>query len=224
VGPALFAIELLLLVGFFRRMMPQPGIKRSSGEIWPCTLVASGLLTPIVTSLLASIWHPVFFHRFLIICLPAWLLAIAAGVCTLRQRPLRFFAAAGIIVLSLVSTAVSYSRVREDWRGAVNFLIDNARAQDIVVYYQGVGDWAAENYRDWLPGGSANRPAAVEITSQPNSWQTKIAGAPRVWLVEYPANVSDDTSRAVEAELHSRYTVAGSHGFRAIAITEFVTK
>lgn len=224
VGPALLAIELLLLVAFFRHMMRQTNVQRIDGAIWPYALVASGLLVPIVISLLTSIWHPVFFHRFLVICLPAWVLAIAAGVCTLRQRPPRFFAAAGIIVLSLVSTAISYSRVREDWRGAVNFLIDNARAQDIVVYYQGVGDWAAENYRDWLPGGSANRPAAVEITSQPNSWQTKITGAPRIWLVEYPANVSDDTSRAVEAELHSRYTVAGSHGFRAIAITEFVTK
>ena len=127
-------------------------------------------------------------------------------------------------VLSLASTAASYSHVREDWRGAVNFLIDNTRAQDAVVYYQSVGGWAAENYRDWLPGGSANRPTAVEVSPQSNDWQAKIAGAPRVWLVEYPENLSDDTARAVEAELHSQYTVVASNGFRAITVTEFVPK
>jgi hypothetical protein len=45
-----------------------------------------------------------------------------------------------------------------------------------------------------------------------------------VWLVEYPENLSDDTSRAVEAELHSRYTAAREQQYRAITVTEFVTK
>ena len=95
--------------------------------------------------------------------------------------------------------------MREDWRGVVNLLIDNARPQDVVVYYRGVGDFAAESYRDWMPGGGANRPGAVEVGAPGTDWRTTIAGARRVWLVEYPANLSDDTSRAVEAELHSRY-------------------
>jgi hypothetical protein len=114
--------------------------------------------------------------------------------------------------------------MREDWRGAVNFLIDNARAQDVVVYYRGVGDFAAENYRDWMPGGAANRPSAVEVGAPGVDWRAKIGGARRVWLVEYPANVSDDTSRAVETEMHSRFTAVGSRPFRAVTVTEFVAK
>ena len=47
----------------------------SIGTSAPYALVASGLLTPIIVSLLCTIVRPVFFHRFLIICLPAWLLA-----------------------------------------------------------------------------------------------------------------------------------------------------
>ena len=193
-------------------------------DVWPYVLVASCLLTPIVFSLLVSLVRPVFFHRFLIICLPAWLLGCAAGACALRHRPIRFWAIAGVCALSLVSTMMSYSRPREDWRGVVNFLIDNARAQDVVLYYQPVGNWAAENYRDWLPGGSANRPLAVGVTAQSNDWRGKIAGARRVWLVEYPENPSDDTARSLEAELHSRYTAVATQEFRAITVTEFVAK
>ncbi len=224
VGAALLIVELLLIGVFFRGLLIRRRSVHAELELWPYALIASGILTPLVFSLLVSVVRPVFFHRFLIICLPAWLLATAVGACSLRERPVRLLAIAGVCVLSFVSTAMSYSRSREDWRGAVNYLIDNARAQDVVVYYQGVGDWAAENYRDWLPGGNANRPVAVEVNAQSNDWQAKVAGKRRVWLVEYPANVSDDTARALEAELHSRYTAVASHEYRAITITEFVQK
>jgi len=40
--------------------------------------------------------------------------------------------------------------------------------------------------------------------------------------VEYPSNVSDDTSRAVEAELYRGYSPARTQSFRAIKVTEFV--
>src|SRR5271166_3688328 len=223
VGAVLMVVELALVVVIFRRMM---AVWRGSvdRDLFPYALVASGLLTPMVISLLVSVVRPVFFHRFLIICLPAWLLAVAVGVCSLRQRPIRMWATAAVCILSLVSTWLSYSRVREDWRGAVNYLIDNARAQDVVLYYQPVGNWAAESYRDWLPGGGANRPRAVTADPQSNEWRPKIAGAPRVWLVEYPSNLSDETSRSLEAELHSRYTQVKSQAFRAVTVTEFAAK
>ncbi len=224
VGPALLAVELLLLAVFFRTMRGVRRSREAGREFWPYALVASGLLTPVIVSLLVSVVQPVFFHRFLIICLPAWLLACAVGACALRERPVRLWAIVGVCALSLVSTSMSYSRMREDWRGAVNYLIDNARAQDVVLYYQPVGNWAAESYRDWLPGGGANRPTALGVSAQSNDWRTKVTGARRVWLVEYPAMTSDDTSRSLEAELHSRYSVVAMQSFRAVTVTEFAAK
>ncbi len=221
VGPVLLVVELALVAMFFRAMVV--GRRQSpQSDSFPYALVASGLVTPIVFALLVSIVRPVFFHRFLIICLPAWLLAVAVGTCALSQMRWRTAAIVAVCGLSLVSTALSYSRMREDWRGAVNLLIDNARPQDVVVYYRGVGDFAAESYRDWMPGGGANRPSAVEVGAPGADWRTKIVGVRRVWLVEYPANLSDDTSRAVEAELHSHYTAVASFGYRAVTVTEFV--
>lgn len=223
VGAALLAVELVLLVVFFRGLLALRKAPARAG-LWENTLVASGLLTPILFSLLFSFIRPVFFHRFLIICLPAWLLAVTVGAMQLRQRSIRTWAIAGVCLFSLVSTVLSYSRVREDWRGVANFLIDNSRTQDVVVYYQGVGSFATESYRDWLPGGGSNRPIAVEVRPQQNDWRSRIVGAPRVWLVEYPANSNDDISRAVEAELHSHFTQADTKTFRAVTVTEFIAR
>jgi len=124
-------------------------------------------------------------------------------------------------VLSLVSIMMSYSRIREDWRGVANYLIDNARARDVVLYYRGVGSFATESYRNWLPGGNVNRPRAVEVIPGSEKWRDEISGAQRVWLVEYPANLDDVMMRTLEAELHSRYSAAASSSFRAVTVTEF---
>jgi mannosyltransferase len=223
VGPVLLVLELVLIAVFLRQMLL---VMRKSGDysLWPYALVASGLLTPIFVSLVVSVVRPVFFHRFLIICLPSWLLVCAVGTMALRERRLRMWAIAGTCLLSLVSTAISYSRAREDWRGVANYLIDNASAQDVVLYYRGVGNFAAESYRNWLPGGNANRPRAIEIIVGSGNWREQIAGARRVWLVEYPDHMEDVTARTLEAELHSRYSAVASNSFRAVTVTEFEQK
>jgi uncharacterized membrane protein len=223
VGPILLVAELALLAVFLRAMAAARHDK-SGWSFFPYALIASGVLTPVVFTLVFSIVRPVFFHRFLIICLPAWLLACSVGALAIDRRALRFWTIVAVCVLSLVSTMLSYSRMRENWRGAVNYLIDNAGSQDVVVYYQGVGFFASENYRDWLPGGKANRPLAVEVGAPGVDWRARTAHAKRVWLVEYPANINDNTSRAVETELHSRYSQGRTQSFRAVTVTEFLAK
>jgi mannosyltransferase len=224
VGPVLLVLELVLIGVFLRTLFTLHRHPQSENAFWNYALVASGLFAPVVFTLLASVVRPVFFHRFLIICLPAWLLAVTLGAVAIRKRGVRILAIAGVCLLSLVSTVSSYTRVREDWRGVANFLIDHAAAQDHVLYYEGVGNFAAESYRDWLPGGRSNRPTAVEVSPPSTAWRDKSAGAGRVWLVRYPASQNDDTARAVEAELQGRYTAAETRQFRAVTVTEFVPK
>lgn len=223
VGPVLLVLELVL-VGVGLRTMITLGRAQPENAFWNYALVASGLFTPVMFTLLISVVKPVFFHRFLIICLPAWLLAVAVGASAVRQRRARKLAIAGVCLLSLVSTVISYTRVREDWRGVANYLIDHAAAGDRVLYYEGVGNFAAERYRDWLPGGASNRPTAVEVNPPSYAWLQKIEGARRVWLVRYPAIRGDNTARAIEAELQSRYTAAETKQFQAVTVTEYVTK
>src|ERR1019366_1416785 len=152
VGPVLLVLELVLVGIFLRTLISLRGSTGARSEYWNYALIASGLFAPVIFTVIVSVVRPVFFHRFLIICLPAWLLAVAVGANAIVRPKIRTLAIAAVCVLSLVSTVISYTRVREDWRGVANYLIANANARDRVVYYEGVGNFAAESYRDWLPG------------------------------------------------------------------------
>jgi mannosyltransferase len=224
VGPVLLVLELVLVGTFLRMLLSLRGRTGAGSEYWNYLFVASSLFTPVIFTLLVSMVRPVFFHRFLIICLPAWLLAVAVAANGIARPRLRTLAIAAVCALSLVSTVISYTRMREDWRGVANYLIANAAAQDRVVYYEGVGNFAAESYRDWLPGGANNRPGAIEVSPASNEWREKLAGAGRVWLVLYPTNKRDETASAVETELQQRYMTGETKQFRAVTVTEFVPK
>ena len=100
-----------------------------------------------------SIVRPAFYHRFLVICLPSWIMMTAIGAQEIPRRVWRGVMIACVCILSLAATVVLYTRVTEDWRGAVSYLIANTQADDRVLYYQPVGYFAGENYRDDVAGG-----------------------------------------------------------------------
>lgn len=219
VGAVLLALELVLLGSFFVKF--RTVWRNDERQRWPYVLIASSVFSPIVITLLASIVRPAFYHRFLIICLPGWLLMIALGMEQMRTRMARVSAIAGICFLSLIATVLMYSRVTEDWRGAVSYMIANAGPGDRVLYYQSVGQFAAESYRDWLPGGSGPRPVAIAIDSRNPNWMEELDGTKTVWLVLYRAKEDDAESRRIEGELAGGYKLVRKQGFRGVTVVEF---
>jgi hypothetical protein len=133
----------------------------------------------------------------------------------------RISAVAGVCLLSLIATVLMYQRVTEDWRGAVSYLIANARPGDRLLYYQSVGQFAAESYRDWLPGGSGPWPTPVAIDSRNPNWRGELDRTKTVWLVLYRAKVDDPESRAIEGELASGYRPVRKQEFRGVTVVEF---
>lgn len=218
-GTVLLLLDLVL-VGLFVAKMRSVS-QTSDLAKWRYALVASIGVTPVLASLLLSIKTPLFFHRFLIICLPAWILMTAVGVQQIPGHRRRTTAVAAVCVLSLVSTGLSYTRVREDWRGVANYLIEHAGSQDRVLYYQPIGYFATESYRDWLPDGQRLRPAGVMVNPPNTEWEKKIAGADRLWLVSYPAKLSDTASRDIAAALQKHFAIAGRQEFRGVTVTEY---
>jgi hypothetical protein len=169
--------------------------------------------------LLVSIIRPAFYHRFLIVCLPGWVLMTALGAEQLRSRTWRLAAIACVCALSLVSVGIVYRRVQEDWRGAVNYLIAKGQAGDSVLYYQSVGEFAAENYRDWLSGGDAPRPTPVAAKS-PTEWD--VGDAQRVWLVLYRVKPDEVDVRAIQQELGKQYQPRAAQQFRGVTVIPYV--
>ena len=221
VGAVLLVLDLVLVGLFFAKFVQAWGDRERGLQRWRYALVASTVVSPIVITLLASIERPAFYHRFLIICLPGWLLMIAIGAEQISAFSWRSSVIAAICVLSLASTLVMYKRVTEDWRGAVDYLIANAGANDRVLYYQSVGEFAGESYRDWLPGGKQSRPAAVGVDPANVAWKNEIDRAQQVWLVLYRANGNDSGSQVIEQELMKRYQRGEERDFRGVSVIEF---
>ena len=221
VGAVLLALELVLLGFFFVKFWTVWRDGDGERQRWSYALIASSVFSPIVITLLVSIVRPAFYHRFLIVCLPAWLLMIALGIEQMRTRMARISAVAGVCLLSLIATVVMYQRVTEDWRGAVSYLIANARPGDRLLYYQSVGQFAAESYRDWLPGGSELRLTPIAIDSGNPNWRGELDRTKTVWLVLYRAKVDDPESRAIEGELASDYRPVRKQEFRGVTVVGF---
>ncbi len=225
VGGVLLVIDLVL-IGLFLRSYPRRANRSEDGLIrWRYALVVSGFFTPVAISLLVSVVRPVFYHRFLIICLPFWVLMMAVGAEQISTRRWRTAAIAAVCVLSLVATVTSYTRVKEDWRGAVGYLIDHAQPQDRVLYYDFLSGYGVERYRNWLEGPDSKRPTAIVIGQPGVDWEKQTEQAPRVWLVMYRANPDDPgAARAIQSTLQGHFTAEAPVRFRAITVIEYRAK
>ena len=221
VGAVLLAFDLVL-IGFFLARLKAAWQERDNDlQRWRYALVASSFFSPIVIVLAVSMVRPAFYHRFLIICLPPFVMMTAVGALQIRRRLMWISAIAGVCILSLVSTVILYTRVTEEWRGAVSYMIAVAHPEDRVLYYQSLGAFAAENYWNWLPGGSAPRPREVIVNPPSTDWQQQIGQAPRVWLVLYRAKVDDAQARSVEQELMKVYDAGVEKVFRGVTVIEY---
>jgi mannosyltransferase len=217
VGAVLLVVDLILIAIFLRSLISE----WRTEECWRSLLPASLVFTPIVITLLVSAVRPAFYHRFLIICLPGWILMTAVAVERTLGRTLRGAAVVLVCALSLVSTAIVYRRAGEDWRGAVQYLIANGHSEDRALYYQPVGEFAGESYRDWLPGGDVQRPTPVPGD---DGWEQKVDDASRVWLVLYRVKPEDAGVRAIEKKLVTGYSPAGRKDFSDVIVLAYQRK
>ena len=224
VGAVLLALELTLM-GFFAARFKRAW-RASHDDLlrWRYALVTSLVVSPIVITLLVSIVRPVFYHRFLIICLPGWLLMAALGIEQVRSRRRQTVVVAAVCLLSLAATVILYRRVTEDWRGAVTYLIANARPGDRVLYYQSVGEFAGESYCDWLPGGNRMRPAPVAVDPSNMKWFAEMDHAQHVWLVLYRTRPGSLESQRIAGELVKQYQLSSRQNFRGVTVLEYRAK
>src|SRR5664279_3179351 len=225
VGGVLLVLDLIL-IGLFLRSYPRRGSDREDSLApWRYALVASGFFTPVAISLMVSLIRPVFYHRFLIICLPFWILMMAVGVQQITAGRWRAAAIGALCLLSLVATVLSYTRVKEDWRGVVGYLINHAQPEDRVLYYEAVGGYGAEGYRDWMEGPNTKRPTAIMIEPANVDWEKKTEQAPRVWLVLFRAKPGDPgPASAIQNTLLGHFTAETPMRFRGITVIEYRAK
>jgi hypothetical protein len=127
---------------------------RSSGrtiDCWGRILVFVWLIVPLAVVLTVSAVRPIFIPRYMLPCLPAAILIVAAGIATIKPRMVAWIFAAAISILSILGVFSYYRQdfdlERDDWRGATSYVLDHALPGDGAFFYQNFGRLPFEFYR-----------------------------------------------------------------------------
>lgn len=108
-------------------------------ETWRCQFLLLWLLFPVVLTVLLSFARPVFLARYMIFCLPALLILVAAGLARLRQSWLLMLALMGILLFSMQGVFFVYlndfDAERDASGAAAAFILDQAQPGDAVVFH-----------------------------------------------------------------------------------------
>jgi hypothetical protein len=182
-----------------------------------------GLIVPMVGTMALSVWRPMFFHRFLIVCLVPFVLLAAAGLEQMRNFRVRPALAIGIIVLSGVAVATSYTKVREDWRGAAAFT-RGVGAGDPIAFF--LKDAAAPfaYYRERLDQ-PLRAEQLIRLESQPSKEQVAqwAKQYPRIWMVRFPAGTKDTIEPQLVGTMENEYRLCQRGNFKAISVSWWST-
>jgi len=191
-----------------RRLSLQP-----LAEAWPFRFVLAWLFVPIALVLAASMVKPVFVHRFMIICLPPFIILAAAGLSSMQSRRLFVAALTAMVLISAYRVVRYYQKApeAEDWRGATRYILTRGEPSDGLVFYHPCVRRAYEYYRE--AEGRPTGPHVVFPTTSDGSFyeewdieqkpaQALLEGLPgrydNVWLV-----LSHDQVRALGRNLVS---------------------
>lgn len=188
-------------------------------ETFRAGFAALGLLVPMLATMALSLWRPMFFHRFLIVCLVPYLLLAAAGLDFMRNLRTRSAVAIGVLALSGVATAMSYTKVREDWRGAAAFTKGSA---DPVIFYLKDGAAPFAYYRERL-GAPLTEGQIIRLDAPPSAAQVEqwARRYPRLWVVRFPASTKDTVEPQMVANFENEYKLCRRGTFKAISVSWF---
>ena len=179
---------------------------------------------PVVLVIAANLRWPVLQARYLIVCLPAFLLLIADGLTHIKSRVVFTAAFMAVVGLSIVGV-FSYFRNRADlnhsdnWRDASRYILSEVRAGDAVLFPYSAEEIAFREYQTRFAQPSRSlvlvpQETDLELLSTAGQWtlpQAAFKAASlhsRVWIISalQPNLRSRDVEAAVESRLreHTR--------------------
>jgi mannosyltransferase len=130
------SLEALTALGFamflvnFVKGLRQPTF-RADG--YACAAIA--LVTPIALLMYISQAIPIFIVRYVLICLPFYILIVAAGWCQLKSDMVAASGVALLVLLSLWADQAYYSySTRPNWRQASDYVRSSARDGDRLIF------------------------------------------------------------------------------------------
>jgi mannosyltransferase len=112
-------------------------IRSGNGLPLSYIFVAAWLALPVGVTLAASLFKPLFLDRYLIVVLPALVLAVGFGISRLRTPGVRAITLVAVLILAgqgLIGWYRDYQK--EDWRDAAAYVLHESEAGDAVFFYR----------------------------------------------------------------------------------------
>ena len=117
------------------------------------------LVVPIAIALVVSIFKPLFVFRYLLICVPFFVLLASIGLSRLNPRSVMIVVTALIVGLSLFEDHIFYQEgPNQDWRGAVDFVAAKAKPGDVLLVFP---EWNVNPVRYYV--GRLSEPADFRV-------------------------------------------------------------
>jgi hypothetical protein len=180
------------------------------------------LFFPVLLTVLLSFARPVFLARYMIFCLPALLILVAAGLARIRQSWLLAAALTGILLLSMQGILFGYrhdfDHERDAAGAATGFILDHTQPGDAVIFYLPATRLPYEFFRSLRAGENTASPNFTaqlgpeiffprhasgldyrDFTGKPSAdfLRTVPSGHPRVWVMlmnNQPPGSTDPTT------------------------------
>jgi mannosyltransferase len=220
----LAVVVVLVLAGVaLRRHRRAAGLAAALAAQWPVVFALCWLIVPVAAVVLLSlVYKPLLVVRYLVICLPPFMMLVAYGLARLRGVTAVALAAV-LVVLSGVGVGVFIRHgSSQDWRGAVAQVSAQAEPGDGLIdfapYTRIPFQWyvvkgggprpqgARADLRPIFPSGSFATEAMhydASFTLSRSGIEKEVAGYHRVWVVLSQQELYPAEDRALQAGLRS---------------------
>jgi mannosyltransferase len=162
--PVLFAVAGIAAVVPVRKQLLA---RDHDWKTWRTQFLLVWLFFPVLLTVLLSFARPIFLGRYMIFCLPALLILVAAGLARLRQSWLLGAALSGILLLCLQGIFFVYGHDFDNERdtsgAATAFILEHAQPGDAVVFHIAATRIAYEFFRSLRAGKNT---ASPDFTAQ----------------------------------------------------------
>ena len=197
-----YSIPMVLAVLALARSCPW-SIDRT--ETWYLTFFATWLAVPILLTLAISMRKPVFVDKYLIICLPPFVLLGSYGFSRFRRGWPVIALLCVIAGLTARGLLTYYKSPGQDWRGIAQYILSNQQPGDAAAFFP---DYYSEKLEYYLQKEAAKLPGSVSSNlallghSADTSFGPLLQSLPsrydRVWFIGRA-----DWTKAADLQKHS---------------------
>jgi mannosyltransferase len=179
------------------------------------------LFVPILIAFAESrLYIPIYWHRYLIGSSPALILLVAKGLDKIGPRAVFYAIMVAIVVFSSPGLYLYYARdVKAQWREVAQFIEDNSRANDVLVFNLDKSR-APFNYyfKGKLPEVAAN--TNIDNLDAVISPFSATDGPRRYWIIASPFNIPEKNYNNL-ISIHGRESILLEKRYVGISVILF---